>query len=93
MGGHEAQLHDEHADGQGELEGAEELGEGGTGLVEGREQRGPEQVAEALDGLPAGEMQQLLLQTEPGVVSARLLGAPETAAPEQEPLALTLTQA
>jgi hypothetical protein len=44
-----------------------------------------------LDGLPAGEMQQLLLQTEPGVVSARLLGAPETAAPEQEPLALTLT--
>ena len=49
-----------------------------------------------LDALPAGEMQQLLLCEEPGVVGALLLGAPvttTTTAPQQGPLALTHTGA
>ena len=49
-----------------------------------------------LTALPAGEMQHLLLCTEPGVAGARLLTAAATtemAEPEQEPLALTFTAA
>jgi len=49
-----------------------------------------------LDALPAGEMKQLLLCEEPGVVGALLLGAPvttTTTAPQQGPLALTHTGA